>query len=194
MKKFSTYSLSTPLALLALNLSTNACDICAIYTANQAEGVAQTGPYLGLSEQFTRFGTLQFEGDEVANPTDQRLDSSITQLVLGYGWTDRFSLQANLPFIDRQYRRPEGFLIDKGSESGLGDVSLIGRFQLLRKDSGELAFSWNAFGGLKLPTGSSKRLLEEFNEVEIPGAPESGIHGHDLALGSGSLEIGRAHV
>jgi hypothetical protein len=188
MKIFSIHSPSTIFALLVLSLDANACDFCAIYTANQAEGDARTGPYLGLSEQFTRFGTLQSEGDEVANPTDQQLNSSITQLVLGYGVTEHFSVQANLPFIDRQYRRPEGFLIDKGSEAGLGDVSLIGKFQLLRADGEELSFSWNVFGGLKLPTGSSKRILEEFNEVEIPGAPESGIHGHDLALGSGSLD------
>lgn len=41
---------------------------------------------------------------------------------------------------------------------------------------------------MKFPTGSSRRLKEEFNEVEIEGAPLSGIHGHDLALGSGSYD------
>lgn len=174
--------------LLALTVQSSACDFCSIYTANRAEGGSHTGLFLGVSEQFTRFGSLQLEGNEVANPTKQQLDSSITQMVLGYGLTDRFSVQASLPFIDRSYRRPEGFLIDKGDETGLGDASLIGKFEILGKDSDELAFSWNVFGGIKLPTGSSKRILEEFNEVEVPGAPESGIHGHDLALGSGSWD------
>ena len=31
-------------------------------------------------------------------------------------------------------------------------------------------------------------LEEEFEEVEIEGAPESGIHGHDLTLGTGSYD------
>ncbi|MDB6152917.1 MAG: hypothetical protein JWL90_1370, partial [Chthoniobacteraceae bacterium] len=32
------------------------------------------------------------------------------------------------------------------------------------------------------------RLKEEFSEVEVEGAPESGIHGHDLTLGTGSYD------
>ncbi|MEO8044969.1 MAG: hypothetical protein ABI674_08685 [Spartobacteria bacterium] len=44
------------------------------------------------------------------------------------------------------------------------------------------------FGGVKFPTGDSSRLKEEFNEVEVEGAPESGIRGHDLTLGSGSFD------
>ena len=41
---------------------------------------------------------------------------------------------------------------------------------------------------LKFPTGDSSRIKEEFNEVEVEGAPESGIHGHDLTLGTGSYD------
>jgi hypothetical protein len=43
-------------------------------------------------------------------------------------------------------------------------------------------------GGVKFPTGNTDRLKEEFDEVETPGAPESGIHGHDLTLGTGSFD------
>jgi hypothetical protein len=42
--------------------------------------------------------------------------------------------------------------------------------------------------GIKFPTGDSSRLEEEFHEVDIPGAPVSGIHGHDLTLGTGSYD------
>jgi hypothetical protein len=42
--------------------------------------------------------------------------------------------------------------------------------------------------GIKFPTGDSSRLEEEFHEIEVPGAPESGIHGHDLTLGTGSYD------
>jgi hypothetical protein len=41
---------------------------------------------------------------------------------------------------------------------------------------------------VKFPTGDTGRLKEEFGEMEIPGAPPSGIHGHDLALGTGSFD------
>jgi hypothetical protein len=43
-------------------------------------------------------------------------------------------------------------------------------------------------GGVKFPTGGTSRIKEEFNEVEVPGAPVSGIHGHDLTLGTGSYD------
>jgi len=47
-------------------------------------------------------------------------------------------------------------------------------------------------GGVKLPTGSSSRIFEEVAELTAPppppGAPDSGIHGHDLTLGSGSVD------
>jgi hypothetical protein len=50
-------------------------------------------------------------------------------------------------------------------------------------------------GGVKFPTGCSDRLKEELEEHEGEGEEgeehhheESGIHGHDLALGSGSYD------
>jgi hypothetical protein len=42
--------------------------------------------------------------------------------------------------------------------------------------------------GVKFPTGDTSRIKEEFTEEEIPGASPSGIHGHDLALGTGSYD------
>jgi hypothetical protein len=49
-------------------------------------------------------------------------------------------------------------------------------------------FNWNLLGGVKFPTGSSDRIKEELNEVEDPVGPPSGIHGHDLSLGTGSYD------
>jgi len=57
------------------------------------EKVFLTGFYTAIAEQFTHFGTLQFDDHEVANPTGQRLDSSITQFVVGYEINNRLALQ-----------------------------------------------------------------------------------------------------
>jgi hypothetical protein len=194
------------------------CDLCGCYTpqieaTSQAE-MSAAGPmtaspfYFAAAEQFTHFGTLQLDGEEVANPTGQYLDSSITQLVAGYSFNSRFALQINLPLIYRSFERPEGFAIDRGTESGLGDISLLGKFVLFRHQTGgraalkfddpknphfeteEADFTVSALllGGVKFPTGDPSRLKEEFYEVEVSGAPASGIHGHDLTLGSGSYD------
>ena len=94
-----------------------------------------TGAYGAVAEQFTHFGTVQVDGHEVGNPTDQHLDSSITQLVGGYSFNSRFALQVNVPLIYRSFERPEGFAIDRGTESGLGDVSLLGKLVLFHTTS-----------------------------------------------------------
>ncbi len=212
---------------LALPLAARACDLCGCYTPQLETfptreavifgepsgalvgGASWLGGFYGaVAEQFTHFGTLQLNGSELANPTGQYLNSSITQLVGGYTFSSRFALQVNLPLIDRGFRRPEGFEIQEGNVAGLGDISLLGQFLLFQIDSGgkrnlnfddpksprievrepDFTLSGIFTGGLKFPTGATSRLKEEFNEVEVEGAPESGIHGHDLTLGTGSYD------
>lgn len=207
----------TPLALLTVlavsfETRTSACDLCGCYLPSQ-ERIHQStlGIYASVSEQFTHFGSLRFDGHEVNDPSNQYLDSSITQLVVGSSFlNNRIALQLNVPLIYRSFKRPEGFETDRGHESGLGDISLLANFLVFKKealfhdDGGSLSkdgkdvtsaksdpdFSatFNLIAGLKLPTGDSSRIKEEFSEVEVEGAPESGIHGHDLALGTGSYD------
>ena len=177
------------LCILPFHFQTaSACDTCAIYSAIDARGESTVGWFSAASTQYTYFGTTQEDGHEIPNIADQHMESFFTQVIAGYGITSRFSVQVSLPFINRIYKRPEGFQTEKGSVNGLGDASLTGEFVLVRESQKDTTFIWNLLAGIKLPTGSSSRLKEEFHEIEIPGAPESGIHGHDLALGSGSVD------
>src|SRR6266446_505723 len=216
------------IALVTVAARATACDLCGCYTPQlealphsdvtallgrpvgtaAAERSWMSGLYGAVAEQFTHFGTVQIDGREVGNPTDQHLDSSITQLVAGYSFNTRIALQLNVPLIYRSFQRPEGFAIDHGTESGLGDVSLLGKLVLFHTEAGgkremnfddpksprmlvhEPDFTLSAvfIGGVKFPTGDSSRLKEEFNEMEVEGAPPSGIHGHDLTLGTGSYD------
>ena len=193
-----------------------ACDLCGCYTP-QLEAMSGMEPqsskswwngfYGAVGEQFTHFGTVLVDGREVANPTGQYENSSITQLVAGYQINSRFALQISVPLIYREFKRPESFAIDRGTVSGLGDVSLLLRTVLFHYASpGRRTFQFEdktvvaidlepdftasaiLLTGIKFPTGDSSRLEEEFHEIEIPGAPVSGIHGHDLTLGTGSYD------
>ena len=170
-----------------------ACDLCSVYSAMQARGEVDKGFTLGVAEQFTHFGTLQDGGHRISNDLNQRLDSSISQLFAGYNFTDRFGMQLNLPVIHRSFRRADDSGgIEQGSESGIGDVSLVANFLAYRHETKKNTFALTVHGGVKFPTGSSDRLEEEVDELTAPppppGAPESGVHGHDLALGSGSVD------
>lgn len=198
-----------------------ACDICGCYTPNQElnyEPLRQRhrGFYAAIAEQYTYFGTVQQSGREVPNVADQFERSSITQLIAGWNIIDRLGVQVNVPLIYRDYKRPAGFINERGSESGLGDVSLLVNAVAFRKEAGfhptvdpndknappasaliatghggqpDFTFSLNLIAGVKFPTGSARRLKEMFNEEEMAGsAPASVIEGHDLALGSGSYD------
>ena len=171
----------------------SACDLCSVYSAMQARGEIEKGFTLGVAEQFTHYGTLQEDGHKVPNVLDQHLDSSISQVFAGHNFNDRFGVQVNLPIIHRSFQRADDSGgIERGTESGVGDVSLVANFLAYRKATKKLTFAWTVHGGVKFPTGSSDRLQEEVDELAAPqpplGAPESGIHGHDLALGSGSVD------
>ena len=78
---------------------------------------------------------MQDEGHKVKNEVGQYLDSSISQLYGGYNINDRIGLQLNLPIIYRAFKRPEGFSIDRGTESGLGDVSLLANLRAYRHEA-----------------------------------------------------------
>ncbi len=155
-----------------------ACDLCAIYAATEAQGGSGKGFFGGVAEQYTHFNTYQVDGRDVSNVGNQYLNSSVSQVFAGYNFTDRIGLQFDLPVIYRSY----GYVDKRGSESGIGDVSLLGNFRLFEKQTKSFTFNWTALGGLKFPTGDSSKLNPD-NEDFAPG-----IGGHDLTLGSGSYD------
>ena len=170
------------LALLALFTAGGpgafACDLCAIYAAEEAQGEGGQGFFSGVAEQFTYFRTFQSGGHNTTNPDDEYLNSLVSQLFVGYNLNDRLGVQFNLPVIYRAYGK-DG---THASESGIGDASLIGSVRLYETLSENSTFRWTALGGIKFPTGNSDKLN--------PAAPDFavGIGGHDLALGSGSYD------
>lgn len=187
-----------------------ACDVCAVYTAAQTrEG--RPGWSLSVAEQYTHFGTERLNGDEVSLPADERLDSSITQFVVGYAFTPRLGLQLNIPYIDRTFTRIHDHALQHGRENGIGDVALVGDVLAFQRVAGDSMFRFSLLGGIKFPTGNSGRLAEELAPVPAAAAvarvrprhsdhgppvtgeagalpAEGGLHGHDLALGSGSFD------
>lgn len=191
-----------------------ACDVCAVYTATE-QREARQGFLVGVSEQLSRFTTLQDDGEQIDNP-GEHLTSSITQLLLGYDFNSRIGLQFILPVIARDYRRREDGVITSGNETGIGDVSLIGTVRPFHYVTERSVIRTALLGGLKFPTGSADRLREELeedhhgDEDEHEGEDEAlttaghehhggvehgeedegpiGVHGHDLALGSGSFD------
>jgi len=200
-------------ALLAVPRLARACDLCAIYTTTQAREV-EPGFRIGVAEQYTDFGTLQYNGGSFPNPSGEYIHSSITQLLGGYTFNSYVSAQLNLPIIDRGYRRVESQGVVTGSVAGVGDMSLIGIVNPFSwVDTQQIAHLF-LIGGLTFPTGNPSQLAQEVPPppcirfpdpticnpqgarlVQRPvdfrphhtNGPPSGIGGHDLTLGTGSV-------
>ncbi len=175
----------------ALLTPVKACDLCAIYSVSQARGQMGHGWFSGVAEQFTHQGTLQMDGAKVPNAEGQKLDGSVTQVIAGYNFTEYFGLQLNLPVIHRSFQRTTATagVNETGSVSGPGDLAFVANWSPWHYQSENGIFRWTVLGGLKLPTGGTGRLHEEVDELTAPRAvPDSAVHGHDLTLGSGSVD------
>lgn len=179
-----------------------ACDICAIYTATDLlQG--RTGLRLGFAEQYTQYATEQLDGEEVANPFGEHLYSSNTQLFVGYQFMRRFGLQLNVPILVKSWRRVlDDGDIQESTRGGIGDISLLANVLAYDEMWENAVLRFSVFGGLKFPTGNADFLSEELEEDEGGEEPArvkhggedhgetyaSGVHGHDLAFGSGSVD------
>jgi hypothetical protein len=203
-----------PIALMAL-LGANAasaCELCAIYNASDASGQFNSGFLFTVSEQYIRYGTSQFFGEEVAidDSLYSYVNSSITHFAPGYNFTPRFGIGLNIPLTYLRFKRtdllyaagvPPTLITDQGKKIGLGDVALIGRWTLFERTRMRYGIVINLLGGVKFPTGDASAIRDEVDQSRLfesflpPGTPHdplghslSSVHQHDLALGSGSYD------
>jgi hypothetical protein len=187
--------------------------VCAIYVSTEV-AQSRTGFRLGVWEQWSHKTTESLNGRTIPS-FGERLDSATTQFLLGYQFTDRLGLQLTIPFIARTYRRLENGRFEDGSVVGAGDLSLLGTVQAYAYHDPRNIFLLNLLGGLKLPSGNPDMLGGELAPpvgptgpgVPLRGVPRhstpggdddnddppgrrlfGGIHDHDLALGSGSVD------
>lgn len=188
---------------------TLACDAHSIYVQPQTTPESHR-LNLGIAEQFTNMGTVAVGGDVVPSE-GELLNSSITQLFAGYGFNDWIGVQLNLPIIARNYRRLENGVLTPGSVGGVGDMSLLGILTPFDQETPLGRLTVSLMGGLKFPTGNASLLAEELttphsdseqagsanvvqpqHDVDPPSnggrRTASAIRGHDLALGSGSVD------
>jgi len=195
------YLITFGLIILA-TISSRACDTCGceicepgvlngLSLYGNGTGLQSSYFFASLAEQYTDYGTLK--NVPVGASLDQFERSAITQFIVGYQINDRLGVQVNVPYIYRWYRvmNNAGTAMDNGQSDGLGDVSVVANYVVLRDEQADWSYSWRVSGGVKLPTGDSGLLA-----LETPGTtlvsplngPFSAIGGHDVALGSGSYD------
>ena len=187
-----------------------ACELCAIYNASGANGGLNDGFTFTVAEQYVPYDTSQFNGQVVHLRNPSYVNSSITHLVPTYNFSSRFGVSLNVPLEYLSFKRtdllyslsaPPVLFTEQGTESGLGDMALVGRVALYQLTEMSHGVVVSVLGGVKFPTGNSSRLQEEVAQAELfqsflpPGTPHdplshsvSSVHQHNLALGSGSYD------
>jgi len=185
--------------------SASACELCAIYGADNALGNSSSGFLFTLSEQYISAHSLQAEGEAFSTVpflSEAHLDSSYTHFVPGYNFSSRVGVSLNVPLVYRDFRRTEltttgGSVDEKGTLFGLGDAALIGRFNLIQNISMTHSINVALLAGIKFPTGDTEQLDHEIDSAKIdqeifgknhPHGSIAGVHQHDLSLGSGSYD------
>lgn len=194
-------------AVLVAPAAGRACDMCAVYLATEGQ-VTRTGFRLGVATQYTAFHALQDAGRSAPNPDGEFVESTITQFVVGYVPVPRAGVQVNIPFIYRGFRRATAAGPVNGHVTGAGDVALVGHLLLLEHLDIATIGHLMLYGGVKLPSGNTEQLRDEGPPAPDPcaGIPPdfctarrpsprhanpavpSGVHGHDLSLGTGSVD------
>lgn len=198
------------LMLWCASFMARACDLCAVYRAVDAGGERSEGLVFSVAEQYIPYGTSQVDGKVVHPANPDYVNSSNTHFVLGYNVSSWFGLNLNVPISSLGFKRtdltysltaPPVVFTEQGTETGLGDMSVIGRIAIVQKMEMEYGFVVNALAGVKFPTGNDERLQAEMEQTEIfktllpVGTPHdplghsiSSVHQHNLALGSGSYD------
>lgn len=176
-----------------------ACDFCAVYNSVEFTHPTKGSLNVGVVNQFTHYES-NIKSEENQQLPGQYLNSNVTQIFANYSLLETLSVQTNIPYINKRFRRHEGHAIESGSESGLGDMSILLKYDLLRIHKPKSSFVVDFLGGIKLPTGDSDRLRDEEgdedHEIEPlnftrhgQGAEDNSlVGGEDLALGSGSYD------
>jgi hypothetical protein len=135
-------------------------------TFNTALPVAQ-GEFV-FREQFV----LDQSGDDPSGADRDRTAWALVS-VLGYGATSDLALFGVVPYVDKSLDIMQGGARRTRSASGLGDISLFGRYTLFRRDWPGRTFRIAPFAGLELPTGDDDET-DSFGRLPPSVQPGSG--------------------
>jgi hypothetical protein len=200
-----------PLALATLLVvRTEACETCAVYSPPELRNLLSgEHDYNAKLNWFTRYSKLdvRLNGTSEEPNMGEEIDSYINQLSLEYVVTPKLKAQISVPYLHRDFKRLQDDVLVSDDESGIGDISVLGKYRICKTEKNDTSFMVTLLAGIKTPTGDSDRLGEADHHEEpgsahghdaeestgpggeSEGHAESAISGHDVALGSGSWDV-----
>ena len=115
---------------------------------------------------------LDQSGDDPSGADRDRTAWALVS-VLGYGATSDLALFGVVPYVDRSLDITQGGTRRTRSASGLGDISLFGRYTVFRRDWPGRTLRVASFAGLELPTGDDDES-DSFGRLPASVQPGSG--------------------
>lgn len=140
----------------------------------QACSVCQCGDYtvtlLGTEKTYAGRWRLAAEWiDRAEAQGGRRTDEQRFNLATAYAVTDRLSLAARLPLVDKQYRDPN---LTGQSARGIGDLDLTARY-VISDQTVPARWVYGVQGGARLPTGETARSSDG-TVIDIDAQPGTG--------------------
>ncbi len=115
---------------------------------------------------------LDQSGDDPSG-ADRDRTAWVLVSVLGYGANSDLALFGVVPYVDRSLDITQGSARRTRSASGLGDISLFGRYTVFRRDWPGRTLRVAPFAGLELPTGDDDET-DSFGRLPASVQPGSG--------------------
>ena len=115
---------------------------------------------------------LDQSGDDPSG-ADRDRTAWVLVSVLGYGANSDLALFGVVPYVDRSLDITQGSARRTRSASGLGDISLFGRYTVFRRDWPGRTLRVASFAGLELPTGDDDET-DSFGRLPPSVQPGSG--------------------
>ncbi len=109
------------------------------------------GTRVSLSHIYKRKGTLFHGTDEISDPLDRTFHEHRFVAAIDHGFRPDLTVSALIPYVDKELKSDAG---DRNS-SGLGDVALLAKFRIHKRDWTRSSFNVSAIGGVELPTGAT---------------------------------------
>jgi hypothetical protein len=91
-------------------------------------------------------------GDDPSGADRDRTSRTVAQ-VLGYGISPKLAVFGVLPFVDNELKVTSGGQRVTRSASGVGDLTVFGRYTVIQRDQPGRTFRFAPFFGVKAPTG-----------------------------------------
>ena len=121
---------------------------------------------------FREQAVLDQSGDDPSGADRDRTAWALVS-VLGYGATPDLALFGVVPYVDKKLGLTQGGARRERIASGLGDVSVLGRYTAFRRDWPGRTLRIAPFAGLELPTGEDDES-DGFGRLPASVQPGSG--------------------